>query len=250
MDTRAIMPMLLYKYGRREHLDQMISKGTVQIGTVYGYDEATHGPRIGDDNEGRSRQVFTDENTRGLSGEVRLPSLFGVPMFNSPDSYGNVAIQDNIGFNYAIYCVSRCLHRALCKDFCDEYDCAVVVLRPFVFFHHLTNAFQESGLVDAVRLCQVDDVQYRSRELAPDEGDLVEALIKEPHYQRQAEVRGLWNVGDHPSEKFYLFDAPAVASCSRLIPFDALPSYEPGSPREVVEGQVIEALRRSEGRGN
>lgn len=242
------MNQFLYKYGCREHLEQFIERGLLQIGTVYSYDEATHGPAIGDDAEGLSHQAFTDENTREMiaRGDPLPVGPWGTAIFGSPGSYGNVVIRTNVSFNYAVFSSSRVIHRQLCKNFSDKYDCAFVIMRPYVFFHEVSKAFEASGCEPSIQLQQVEDICYRDRAIGPDE-EVVEAFVKEPRYGHQREVRAIWNVGEKPSQPFYRFDAPEARRCCRLIPFDSMPDYEPGSSPEVCRAQVMRAIDQSEG---
>ena len=242
--------MFLFKYGCREHLEQFDADGTMQIGTVFAYDEATHGPAIGDDQEGLSYQTFTDESTKEMvaRGDPLPTGAFGLPMFGAPDVRDNVLQRTNASFNYGIFCVSHALHQHLCKDFATHYDCALVILRPFVFFHEVTNALQSSGLVEQALFRHVSDVHYQRRSIAPDD-DVLEVFTKEPRYAHQAEVRAIWNIGEHPKQKFYRFKSPAAALCCRLIPFEAMPNYGSAATREDVEAAMKRAVTASYGKG-
>ena len=125
--------MHLVKYGVREHIDQFFRDGTVQIGTVISYDTETHGPMIGDDEEGLIFQTITDDTVHMFRARGdRVP-----PVFGAPGCSGNVVMQTNVSFNYAIYSLSHVLHRDLCRNFSADYDAAFFIDRPIVFFTSL-----------------------------------------------------------------------------------------------------------------
>lgn len=228
--------MHLVKYGVREHIDQFFRDGTVQIGTVRSYDTATHGSMIGDDEEGLSFQTITDDTVHLFRARGdNVPAFFG-----APGCSGNVAMQTNVSFNYAIYSLSYVLHRDLCRDFSADYDAAFFIDCPIVFFYELTKAFSASGLINEAIFQHVDDIQYSSRALAP-EDEIVEALVKPPQYAHQREVRGLWNVGT-PAQQFYRFKAPEARRCCRLVPWERMPDYPAGS---LTPEQEWAAVRRA-----
>ena len=229
--------MHLVKYGVREHIDQFFRDGTVQIGTVISYDTETHGPMIGDDEEGLIFQTITDDTVHMFRARGdRVP-----PVFGAPGCSGNVVMQTNVSFNYAIYSLSHVLHRDLCRNFSADYDAAFFIDRPIVFFHELAKAFSASGLVNEAIFQHVADIQYAFRALAP-EVEIVEALVKPPQYAHQRELRGLWNVGT-PAQKFYRFQAPEARRCCHLVPWEKMPDYAPGSlTPEQTRAAVMRAV--------
>jgi hypothetical protein len=213
-------------YGKREHVEKFFEDGSIQIGTVRSYDTATHGPMIGDDDEGISRETVTDENIDAhlaLGRPMPVDPFFGMPLFGAPGSYGNAFQTVNKSFNYAIFCMTTALHQQLCKNFDDSYDAAIFIDRPFPFLHELTKAFE---------LSKLSNIHYRDRNLQVGE-EIHEVFVKEPNYQHQLEVRAIWNIGD-PKDKYYRFKTPKAVRCCRKILFDDMPSYEPGtiSPEE------------------
>jgi hypothetical protein len=227
-------------YGERQHVDNFFKDGSIQIGTVRSYDTATHGLQIGDDDEGYSYSTLTDHSAAKLRAEGRpLPSQFDW-LFNSPGASNNKVFTRNVGFNYAMFCVSHVLHRDLCQIFKPTYAAAIYIERPFPFFAELTKAFQASGLTEEVTFEHVADVDYRSRQAEhPDE--LTECFVKDERYTHQAEARAIWNVGENPPP-FFRFKAPDAVRCCRIIPLDEMPDYKPGSDDAVVQAQIIKAI--------
>jgi len=234
-----------FHYGKREHIEAFFRDGSIQIGTVRSYDVDSFGSMIGDDDEGFSREVITDDNFHELLeiGADIPRAEFGVPFFGSVGSTGNCIINNYLGFNYAIFCVSRCLHRDLCLNFSPEYDAAIYIDRPFPFFSDLTMAFKDSGLVEECEFQHVADISYQSRDL-PIGGSkfVIEAFVKATNYAHQFETRAIWNIG-LPQEKFYRFKAPLAARCCSLVLLEDMPDYSPGSSQDVVQQQTKRALR-------
>lgn len=224
-------------YGERAHVEAFFRDGSIQIGTLRTYDTQTHGVQIGDDHEGLSFTTLTDDVVFRLRDEGRiipphLDQYFGV------GCEGNVINVTNQSFNYAIFCVSRVLHRDLCVNFKPSYDAAIYIDRPFPFFAELSAAFQQSGLAENIHFHHVADITYTSREV-PDL-DAHECFIKEPAYQHQAETRAIWNAGDEPP-RYFRFKAPkAVRSC-RMILLDDMPSYSPGTDQATVNAEIFKA---------
>jgi len=239
--------LLFFKYGEPKHIEAFFRDGSIQIGTVRAYDEATFGTSIGDDQEGFSYQAVHDGNVREwLEAGKPLPTFGGLPAFLHPGCGGNLFITNNIGFNYAIFPMSYVLHRDLCLDFSKSYGAAIVINRPFVFLHELSKAFQESQIVECAEFQHVADISYRSRELeAHEDGEaIIEVFIKEPRYAHQGEVRAIWNVGE-PKEKFYRFKAPNARKACRLIMLDDMPTYDQSVELQDRQVQFRNALEKS-----
>jgi hypothetical protein len=234
------------KYGAREHVRNFFQRGAVQVGTVRAYDQATFGDRVGDDDEGFSRQAIHDGNiAEHRAAGYPEPGVSGFSAFG-PGSYGNLVMVTNLCHNYAIYPVSMCLHKELCQNFHETYDAAIVIFEPFVFFQAITSAFAASGQTEGVEFRHVRPINYRSRDIGPGEF-LQEEFIKDPQYQHQCEVRASWMIGN-PTQRFYRFDAPwARWQCLPLL-LEDMPNYEPGSPRELIDDQIRRAFESGDQR--
>ena len=239
------VPLIFFHYGERAHIDQFFVDGSIQIGTVQSYDCATHGQMIGDDHEGLSWDVITDDNVRRYreSGREIETGPLGIPMFLAPGSRGNVQIIQNVSFNYAMFCTTYILHKSLCQNFKPTYDAAIMIERPFPFYYELTKAFIESGLRETVTFQHVSDVQYQNRILEPGI-EVIEALIKDPGYRHQAEVRALWNAGNY-EEHFFRFKAPNAVRCCRKILLENMPDYSEGASYDECKAMMEHALRTS-----
>ncbi|MHA6717882.1 hypothetical protein ACX40Y_00385 [Sphingomonas sp. RS6] len=224
----------LVKYGNREHIKRFFEDGTIQIGTVRSYDEETFGTRIGDDSEGISRQIITDNNIREyLQAGYSDPGWFG------PGCSGNLVYSTNVCHNYAIFCLSKILHRDLCRDFDASYDAALLITEPFVFFHLLTDAFSKAKLTEGVEFRHVQSVQYRGRDIGAHEY-VQEEFLKDVRYSHQGEVRASWMVGS-PSQKFYRFKAPWARWACLALSIDDMPNYPPGTDISEISRQFTDA---------
>lgn len=223
------MLLHLVKYGRLEHLEAFMERGSIQLGTLHGYDEASHGPKIGDDSEGLSHTIVDDRNIAdAIKAGFPIPSIAGIPAFLHPGSQGNVVHIRNVSFNYIVFCMSSILSAELCRDFGQDYDCALYITRPFVFLHEVSRAFEESGTFPEARFRHVSEIIYTDRNLgvAGLSPDTLEVFIKEPRYQNQREVRAIWSSeqADQIPSGYYRFDAPRAIPCCQIIPIEDMPS--------------------------
>lgn len=229
--------MHFFHYGELEHIEAFFRDGSIQIGTLRAYDTETHGTQIGDDQEGLSFTRLTDDVVARFRSEGReipphLDQNFG------PGCRGNFVSVTNISFNYAVFCVSRVLHRELCTSFKPSYNAAIYIDRPFPFFAELSSAFEQSGLAESIQFQHVADVDYTSRHV-PDL-DALECVIKDPSYQYQAETRAIWSAGAEPP-KYFRFKAPNAVRCCRMVLLDDMPAYGPGADRAAVDAAMLKA---------
>lgn len=235
--------MWFFKYGQREHLEDFFQRGSVQIGTLRSYDEETHGPAIGDECEGISYHTLHDNNISEYldCDDLNREHLAG--WIVGPGYKGNLTRITNVGFNYAIFCVSHVLDREVCADFSDKYDAAMIIDRPYVFFHELSTAFENSGLVESIEFQHVADVHYRPRELLASE-DVIEAFVKEERYAHQAETRAIWNIGQ-PKESFYRFTAPRARRACRLLYLADMPTRKSEASIDEQRRDLLNAYNKA-----
>jgi hypothetical protein len=236
----GIMLLQFFHYGKREHISQFFIDGSIQIGTMRAYDEKLFGDAIGDDEEGIVYQ-FSEDGDKEILDRLGFSNL--AP--DDPLSYGvgvegNIVIDKNFSFNYAIFCMSNVLHRELCQKFSPDYDCALYIWRPFPFFHELTNSFSESKLSKNVEFQHVCNIDYRDR-IMNVEPDVFEAIIKPHRFAYQSEVRALWNVGQ-PQQAFYRFKSPGAIRCCKMISLEDMPTYKPGASKEEVKNAMLKAI--------
>lgn len=227
-----------FHYGEPEHIKQFFEDGSIQIGTLRAYDTATHGQAIGDDQEGLSFTTLTDDVVANLRSNNQpipphLEEHYGI------GCSGNVVQVTNVSFNYAIFCVSRCLHQVLCKDFKRSYAAAIYIDKPFVFFSELTKAFERSELSDNVTFRHVSDMTYSGRSFQGLD-DFAECFIKEERYSNQFETRAIWNAGSEPPP-FFRFKAPDALRGCRPVLWKDMPNYPPETSQDVVMAQMTKA---------
>lgn len=223
--------MFYFHYGERQHIDKFFEDGSIQIGTLRSYDTEAYGNMVGDDQEGLSfcdidANKFHDFSSQSKQFSPDISAMFGQGCF------GSIVRHTSESFNYAIFCVSRILHKNLCRDFSPKYDSAIIIERPFPFFAELTKSFEESRLAESVVFQHVEDIEYRSNRYTEDPFDLVECFIKPENYQHQAETRAIWNAGKDP-QRFFRFKAPQAVRCCKRILIEDMPDYEPGSDASV-----------------
>ena len=75
---------------------------------------------------------------------------------------------------------------------------------------------------------------------------VIDSLVKAPEYSHQREIRVLWNIGE-PKEKYYRINAPAATAGCQLIPYEAMPTYQPGASPDEIDAAVKRSLERGKG---
>ncbi len=181
---------VLYKYMRKEHADLLVDKGCLRIGTLYEFrNEEKHGKAIGDNQEGKKctymvaeTQEWTEhtqpEFTKGLfkiksgatvhisgGGTIEKPE-------ESPDCY--------------VFCTTSQFDTSAMRDF--GYDTCVVIEQPEKFLKELSKKLRHKGEYLATVPCRYQE----RRVLYQQETGHHPAVIKEPEYEYQKEVRSIW----------------------------------------------------------
>lgn len=227
---------MLVHYGEREHIEAFFKDGSIQLGTLRAYDGQTHGAALGDDQEGYSQEIITDDNyeTYLRNGGKPLPE-FGI------GCVGNVVIVNNVAHNYVILCLASCLHRELCLKLKPSYGAAIFVKDAQGFIDALTEALECSGLVDGVGFRGLEPVSYQSRNI--EAGKLVsEEFIKDVRHSWQFEVRAAWSVGQ-PRARFFRIKAPEAVKYCGYLSLEDMPNYRPNESEIDKNNSIINSIR-------
>lgn len=197
---------VLYKYLKKNHANLLLKKGSFRLGTLYEYrDEESYGQVIGDASEG-TRLAYeeidhvTRENQSKFSKQFVNLEAEGSGMSNltlqveqhSPDCY--------------IYCTAEEFDKNALSDF--GYDTCVVIEDPNRFFAALSHTIRHKAKFEGIFHCQymLREVHYTS--------DIPPAIIKDPKYQNQKEVRGVWSpTKQQVVEPIYLTSKKAARYC-------------------------------------
>lgn len=180
---------VLYKYLRKQHADLLIKKGKFRIGTLYEYrDIEKHGTIVGDEGEGKkslylnvgSEKWTTDNQPDFTKNFINIANGISVRM-------ERVSFQKSeSSSNYYLYCTTEVFDENALKDF--GYDSCLLIEKPDQFFAAITKTLRHKGAFEGVFHCQ-----YVPRRVEHDKDHGIHpAIIKDPIYKDQKEVRALW----------------------------------------------------------
>ncbi|HTN94670.1 MAG TPA: hypothetical protein VMJ33_08825, partial [Gallionella sp.] len=171
------------------HAELLLKKGKLRIGTLYEYrDIEKHGTVIGDKEEGKKSLYmdvkygnWTHNNQPEFSKSVLKIGEGGV--VHVIDS--TIEVVENSP-NIFIFCTTEDFDQNAMADF--GYDCCVVIEKPERFFSAISHTIRHKAIFEGVFRCQ-----YVSRR-QPHDADhgTHPAIIKDPSYKPQKEVRALW----------------------------------------------------------
>lgn len=165
----------------------MLTLGILKIGTLFEYrDEEKYGDKIGDAKEGKKSLVMDVENASW--NEKNQPDFTkGIMKFGKEASVNFVNFRfakEEESPNHYLYCTSEVFDQALFPEF--KSDTCVVIHNTIGFFSAVNSRMKAT--FEGLFPCQ-----YTSREVAYDKDHGIHpALIKDPKYRNQKEVRALW----------------------------------------------------------
>lgn len=207
MGGAQITQRVLYKYMREKYARRFVEEGVIRIGTLYEYrDTESHDTRVGDDAEGRKSAVMPvsdmtitdqEEVPEFVRDRIKIGTNTRVRMINS-----KFAVSEESP-DFYVYSLAAEYSEALMRDF--EYDACVRIEDPEQFLDELNACFRPHGEFIGLHRCV-----YMPREVSHTEQHAVHpALIKEPHYSNQKELRAIWK----PKKDDVL---PVVLECPKL----------------------------------
>lgn len=197
----------LYKYMRKEHARLLLDKGRLRIGTLYEYRNAElHGSAIGDREEGVKNLHLDGTGQHWDAGSI--PEFAQTFFKLGPEANltldGVRLVVPQQSCDYFLFCTSSILDAATMHKM--GYDACVVIEHPDRFFAAISHSFRHRGNFEGAYECH-----YGSRSIPHNQDNGVHpALIKEPAYAYQKEVRALWR----PIKTSL---APQIIDCRKLI---------------------------------
>lgn len=204
------MPVL-YKYLRRSHAELLLKSGKLRIGTLYEYRNIEkHGAVIGDHEEGKSSvymgiedEIWTPENQPDFA-----KSFFNLGQGGSLRVQGITLEKPQESPNFYLFCATHEFDRKAMLDF--GYDCCVVIEKPERFFAAITHTIRNKTIFQGVHKCQYVP---RRRSHGADNG-IHPAIIKDPTYRDQKEVRALWQPLKANAQPFIIQCRDAAKYCT------------------------------------
>ncbi len=174
---------------RKPHADLLVKRGKLRIGTLYEYrDMDKHGYHVGDDGEGK-KSLYMDVKSEDWTPDTQPDFAKGLIGIGS----GISVHMENVLFerpenspDYYLYCATQEFDETALQDF--GYNSCVVIRNPNEFFAAITRKLRHRGIFEGIFPCQ-----YLPRRVEHDKDHGIHpAVIKDPRYRNQKEVRALW----------------------------------------------------------
>ena len=184
----------VYKYLPKEHAESMVCEGDIRIGTLYDYRRTeSYGKEIGDENEETStkyshdQEIKTGDQLNPFESEVITGVGPGMTVFS------NYIEKKYVSENLYLYRVSLVydhnILNLLNDDFPDEhYDTCVKIDNLKEFIGDISQALESKAKFMGCLPCS-----YRQRKFHYSEENESPAIIKDPKYSYQNELRFMWS---------------------------------------------------------
>lgn len=216
--------MKLFKYLKKQHLENLFDNGEFRIGTLHDYRNVTnYGTEIGEGNEGSINLDFDAWEGRELelsSNSYEAALLRSCLNLKPGDPYlknrlkfgkGTRIVVNLNSINGFIYCTTTEFNKNVMESF--ECDCCVEIFDPLGFFDALSREISNKA-----RFVREGTVVYKAREqnyrfLK----DFHPAMIKPIEYQHQKEHRIIWeSITSSAVEPFFAYTLDATKYCRKL----------------------------------
>lgn len=170
----------LFKYGKNEHLNQMVKNGVIKISPATFYNDASLNSAIKDDELILS--VITHPDFINM---VHIDQVTKEETIIKPT--GNVTTTFELSTNYYVFCMSHICDFRLYDDF--EADTCLIIKDVKGFLYRLNAAFMEQkGLWGYM----ADHVRYIDPLNPPKEKEIDLFFCKHFRYSYQKEIRAVW----------------------------------------------------------
>lgn len=189
---------VFYKYTKKKHALDLFNKGIIRVGTLYGYRQIEkHGQEIGDIEEGRKHiktlGVPLDTVTPGI-----MPKTMEVVRQRIHASNIRIEASELITISNSdlyVFSTSSELSYEVMKRMNPLYDVCIRIDDDNAFFQKLSECLKKripnlNGPYNGT--C----VYIKREQLYSNENDYHPALIKDPKYDYQKEMRVMWEPTD------------------------------------------------------
>ena len=194
--------MPIYKYLPRQYADALLVMGTIRIGTLFDFRKMEHVRGVADPSEG-TRSIVARPNreivTEDQAEKEAFFEMIGVRV------HGKITTPRKIRFvhkqtspDYFVFCASTELSSRVQSEF-ESTDACIEINNISGFLDELS---QTLNAVVPVRFDGIHAVQYTERTQQQSLSRFQDfdsargphpALIKEPSFRRQKEVRAIWS---------------------------------------------------------
>jgi len=188
--------MNLYKYLPQKYADALITRGSLRLGTLFDFRQTEHKNGISDATEGKKYVNLSITKKETYSSNTGVPDALQNFLRIEGDCE-NISV-NNIHTRTAhsskdlyIFCLSYENSKEVMNEL-EGTEACLLLKYPNEFFRDLSRIIDASGvLFEGVHRCE-----YRSREYdltsGKDSIGVHAALIKEPQFKGQKEIRAIW----------------------------------------------------------
>lgn len=210
----------LYKYMKAEHASDLIKRGILRIGTLYEFqDIEKYGNVVGDSQEGiKGRDKI--ENSSNRPEDNKPISQFAEKFFKiSPESKGTVLIKDCLlretirSPDFYLYCMTMVPDLDIMQEF--GYDTCIEIININAFIDAISNELSGRAEFVCIQFCAYTD---RFKKFG-NEDNIHPALIKDPTYAQQREVRAIWRSNKTTLEPIIL-KIEGIGQYCRIVKLD------------------------------
>lgn len=200
---------VLYKYLRKEHAEKLLKYGVFRIGTLFDYrNMEKYGDIIGDHEEGMKvthlavdKEYWTPHTQPDFS-----KSFFDLSKNSGIEMSGFTLRKNEKSLNCFIFSTTEQFDSKAMEAF--GYDACIEIKSPKSFFNTLSKCFRHKGTYVGAFKCA-----YTERKKSYlKQNNTHPALIKEPSYAGQTEVRTIWDPIKRPIK-------PKIIKCKKAIKY-------------------------------
>ena len=183
------MENAVFKYLPEKYAMSLVHNGELRIGTLFDYRKTEeYGENIGDSDEGICFEYSHDQNikTGDDSNPLERQAIKAGP---GMVMHNNYVERKRISPNVYLYCASSTHNPKILSKLnqdcpADKYDTCVLISQPKKFVDAITQTLSDiATFVDSI--CCI----YRDRNIHYSENQLHPAIVKDPKYAYQKEVR-------------------------------------------------------------
>ena len=191
----------MYRYSSKKFNSQLLALGIIRIGTLYDFRKSEHKKGISDCQEGKKVVAHTIEDLHVEDPKDHVcqdsKDFKSIEAFRYLKITGKNVTLNNVTFsksldsqNIFILCTSKICSRDTMMQF-DEADSCLQIIHQNDFYNLLTETLNS---IRTVEFKGCFEVKYQSREEAWNGKDwgTHSAVIKDPLFKKQAEIRAIW----------------------------------------------------------
>ncbi|WP_198358656.1 hypothetical protein [Noviherbaspirillum autotrophicum] len=163
----------------------------MRIGTLYEYrNTEIHGEVIGDNTEGYKTRFMELNGAHVWTSETQPEFSRGflkiAPGTKLTVRGNGTLTEPHESVNYYLFCATKVFNKEAMDEF--KYDACIVIEHPEKFFRAISRTIRHQAAFEGIFNCQ-----YIGRRISHDvDPGIPPAIIKDPTYKNQQEVRGLW----------------------------------------------------------